>query len=229
MKRNWLEQGATSMKGVGKYNHGDNIVSFAIGGLIVLTGASVMVGKDISAAEPLQEVHLQEIHVEVKDDSDEYQKALHNNPVHVNFKSIAEEGLEEIRENEKNQVSDEDVDFLARAIYAETGILYYDKSLSPEMRELAQYLTGSAIINATNHHVKGANTLYETIYSGRYAVETLEKIPNQPAPEEFLNIARDLLENGIKCPSSLIYQSEFEQGQVYMKIGNTYYGLEPSL
>lgn len=226
-RKNWLEQGATSMKGVGRYNHGDNIVSFAIGGLIVLTGATAILAKDVSAAGPLQEVELQEVYFEVKDDSNE--KALQNNSVYVNFKSIAEEGLEEIRENERKQVSDEDIDFLARAIYAETGTLYYDKSLSPEMRELAQYLTGSAIINATNNHVKGAETLYETVYGGRYAKETLEKIPIQPAPEEFLQIARDLLENGTRCPSSLIYQSEFEQGHVYMKIGNTYYGLEPSL
>ena len=96
-RKNWLEQGATSMKGVGRYNHGDNIVSFAIGGLIVLTGATAILAKDVSAAGPLQEVELQEVYFEVKDDSNE--KALHNNSVYVNFKSIEEEGLEEIREN----------------------------------------------------------------------------------------------------------------------------------
>lgn len=116
--------------------------------------------------------------------------------------------------------SEEDVMLLAKLMHAEEGTLRY--SLSYEDAKMAHMLCGSVVLHRLNMHYRGANTIEEVIYmSGQYAsVENLD----QEVPEETIQWARELLENGPMGPEDMIYQAEFEQGEdIYENIGNQYF------
>ncbi len=71
----------------------------------------------------------------------------------------------------------------------------------------------------------GADSIEETIYAeGQYADTTLQKLATQEAPEIVKRWAEELLNDGPIGPKNMIFQSEFEQGQIYMMIDNQYFG-----
>ena len=110
-------------------------------------------------------------------------------------------------------ISESDVDLLARAIWNECGIL----------GSKGQYYCGSVILNRIEHE-EFPNTLYEVLYDkGQYQIVDNGMI-NREAPQESYDIARDLLENGSVLPSNVVYQAQFQQGsEIYDIIGNTYF------
>ena len=151
-----------------------------------------------------------------------------------NFTSIYEEDLEvakaeelaiqkakaEEKKQRVQQTSESDVMLLARVMHAEEGILR--KKLSYEEAKMAHMLAGSVILNRRNMHYLGDTTIAEVIYApGQYAcIENL----NQKIPQETIEWAQELIDNGPIGPSNMIYQAEFEQGsETYAHIGNQYF------
>ena len=123
-----------------------------------------------------------------------------------------EASSEEVAADEDNT---EDIELLARLIYAEAGSV----KCTYEMR----YLVGSVVINRVESKYF-PNSIEEVIYQrGQYACITDGHINNQPT-EECYQIAKDLLENGTTAPETVLYQAEFKQGSgVYQKIQNMYF------
>lgn len=118
------------------------------------------------------------------------------------------------------QADEEEVLLLAQLMHAEEGVLR--KKLSSEEAKKAHLLCGSVIIHRRNMNYRGAKTIKDVIYTpGQYAcIENL----NQKVPEETIEWARELLENGPIGPEDMIYQAEFEQGSETVDyIGNQYF------
>lgn len=144
------------------------------------------------------------------------------------FTSIYEEDLKTVKAEEvakkktKSQkvYSESDVMLLARLMHAEEGILL--KKLSPEDAKRAHMLAGSVALHRLEQKYLGAETLTEVIYShGQYA--SVEKL-NQKVPEETIQWAQELIDNGPIGPSNMIFQAEFEQGtDTYDHIGNQFF------
>ena len=110
-------------------------------------------------------------------------------------------------------ISEEDIDLLARAIWNECGIL----------GEKGQYYCGSVILNRINHE-QFPDNLYEVLYADKQYQIVKNGMINREAPKESYDIARDLLENGSILPYNIVYQAQFKQGKyVYEIIGNTYF------
>lgn len=128
----------------------------------------------------------------------------------------------ETREAERmgNTACEDDVLLLAKLMHAEEGVLR--AKLPYEEAKQAHMLCGSVILNRLNMKHLGDTTIEEVIYApGQYAcTENL----NQAVPEETIEWARELIENGPIGPSNMIYQAEFEQGSsTYAHIGNQYF------
>lgn len=118
------------------------------------------------------------------------------------------------------QADEEEVLLLAQLMHAEEGVLRRD--LSSEDAKMAHMLCGSVVINRRNMNYRGAKTIKDVIYTkGQYAcIENL----NQKVPDETIEWARELLENGPIGPENMIYQAEFEQGsETVAHIGNQYF------
>lgn len=116
----------------------------------------------------------------------------------------------------------EDVDLLARLMYAEVGIFL--QTMSEEDAKEAFMLTGSVVLNRLKNPNLGYNNLKEVIYAkGQYQCVRNGSINNTP-PEEVYQWANELLQFGPKGPDNMIFQSTFKQGtSTYKKIGNTYF------
>lgn len=128
----------------------------------------------------------------------------------------------ETREAESigNTICEDDVLLLAKLMHAEEGVLR--AKLPYEEAKQAHMLCGSVILNRLNMKHLGDTTIEEVIYApGQYAcTENL----NQAVPEETIEWARELIENGPIGPNNMIYQAEFEQGSsTYAHIGNQYF------
>lgn len=117
-------------------------------------------------------------------------------------------------------VCEDEVLLLARLMHAEEGVLRV--KLPYEDAKKAHMLCGSVALNRLNMHYLGDTTITEVIYApGQY--ECIKNL-NQAVPEETIEWARELIENGPIGPSNMIYQAEFEQGSsTYAHIGNQYF------
>lgn len=112
--------------------------------------------------------------------------------------------------------NEDDIDLLARLTYAESGIL----------NDEAQMLTASVVINRMNSP-SFPDSIYGVIYQyGQYAVVDNGTI-NNPASEHTYEIAKQIYENGARCPSNVVYQAEFAQGSgIYKIIDGMYFCYE---
>lgn len=121
----------------------------------------------------------------------------------------------------KIDYTDEDIDLLARLMYAEVGIFL--QTLSEEEAEEAHLLTGSVVINRVRLGIGGNNIKKVIYYPGQYDCVNNGSINNNP-PDIVYEWAKELLENGPVGPDNLIFQALFEQGtNTYKQIGNTYF------
>lgn len=114
-------------------------------------------------------------------------------------------------------ISEDDIDLLARLITAEQG---YNQD------EEDYYLTGSVVINRINSD-KFPNSLYEVVYqSGQYACVNDGHIERE-YDDIAWEVAEELLVEGTTIDSTVVFQAEFPQGSgTYVKRGNTYYCYE---
>lgn len=118
--------------------------------------------------------------------------------------------------------TEDDVDLLARLMYAEVGVFL--QTLSEEDAKEAHMLTGSVVLNRWKNPYFEWNNLEAVIYAeGQYQCARNGGINNTP-PEEVYDWARELLQSGPIGPDNMIFQSQFKQGtSTYTKIGNTYF------
>lgn len=127
---------------------------------------------------------------------------------------------------EKNSYTEEELDLLARLMYAEVGV--FIQTLPEEEAKEAHILTGSVVLNRVKVELGGAQTIEEVVYyhigdTYQYTCVKNGTINNQP-PEIVYEWAREILENGPQGPSDMIYQATFKQGtSTYKQIGNTYF------
>lgn len=113
-------------------------------------------------------------------------------------------------------------ELLASLMYHEEGVLL--SIIDYEDAKRAHLLAGSVVLHRTNMNFMGAETIEETIFAkGQYHTETLKKLAN-PVPEEVLDWAGELLENGPIGPADMIFQAQFPQGEGTVdKIHNQYF------
>lgn len=134
-------------------------------------------------------------------------------PRSIEIETVEATGSVEIIE--EDPISEEDIDLLARLLYAEAG--------SDWIEDKTIYWVGSVVLNRVNseHY---PDTLYDVIYQeGQYSCTWLGGIYNEPT-ERCYRIAEDLLRNGSILPEDVLYQAEFKQGsEVYDESDNLYF------
>lgn len=112
-------------------------------------------------------------------------------------------------------------ELLASLMYHEEGVLL--SKIDYQDAKRAHLLAGSVVLHRTNMNFMGAKTIEDTIFAKGQYTHTLPKLAN-PVPEEVLEWAGELLENGPIGPKDLIYQAQFIQGDgIYEKIDNQYF------
>ena len=114
---------------------------------------------------------------------------------------------------EIKKYSEDDLNLLARCIYAENG----------DSTDKALYYTGSVILNRVASK-KYPNTIRGVIFAPHQYVSIGSRQWNKGADKRSKRIAKDLLENGSVLPSNVLYQAMFPQGKgTYAKIGSDYF------
>lgn len=133
-------------------------------------------------------------------------------PRSIKIETVEATGSVELGED---PVSEEDIDLLARLLYAEAG--------SDWIEDKTIYWVGSVVLNRVNseHY---PDTLYDVIYDeGQYSCTWSGGIYNEPT-DRCYRIAEDLLRNGSILPENVLYQAEFKQGsEVYDESDNLYF------
>lgn len=105
-------------------------------------------------------------------------------------------------------------------LYLMSHIIYAESSGCSDEHQLA---VGSVLLNRVADS-RFPNSLYDVIFqSGQYSCTWNGGFYREP-DEQSINNAIYLLENGSQLPESVVWQSEFVQGNgVYQQIGNTYF------
>lgn len=78
------------------------------------------------------------------------------------------------------------------------------------------------------------NTIEGVFYSGdAYAEESRQRYEEGYVTDQCIENAKIVLQNyyegTIPVPKNLVFQSEFPQGETWLHIGNTYFGIDPNL
>ena len=134
---------------------------------------------------------------------------------------------QEITASGINPYTREDVNLLAKIMYAEEGVFfgqYY--ATEPEKVEETFKLAGSVVLNRQKYHYMDAITIKDVLYSkGQYANATIRNVnSNQDIPDLVYVWAEDLLKTGPIGPEGLVYQAQFIQGDmVYKHNWNQYF------
>lgn len=110
------------------------------------------------------------------------------------------------------KTTDDNLYVLSHIIYAEAG----------GCSDNHQLAVGSVVLNRVKDK-RFPNTIYGVVFQkGQYSPTwngSFYKTPDKRAVKN----ATYLLENGSILPEGVIYQAEFKQGEVYKKMGNTYF------
>lgn len=115
----------------------------------------------------------------------------------------------------EDTISEEDIDLLARLLFAEAG--------SNWIADETIYYVGSVVLNRVDSDLF-PDTLYDVIYQdGQYSCTWSGAIYNEPT-DRCYRIAEDLLRNGSILPEDVLFQAEFTQGSgVYDYQDNLYF------
>lgn len=122
------------------------------------------------------------------------------------------------------EYTEEDVDLLARLMYAEEGVLFHWLDDEEEVKE-AHMLAGSVVLNRIgNEAFNSPQTLEDVInMPGQYSCVSNGSI-NNPAPDIVHEWAEELLRRGPIGPDNLVFQSQSTQGSgTYRHISNQYF------
>ena len=94
-----------------------------------------------------------------------------------------------------------------------------------------QQLVGYVLLNRVKSSAY-PNTISEVLKAG-YATETVQKYNSISVTDKALRnaeiVVANYYNNTIPVPENLVYQSEFPQGESWLQIGNTFFGINPSL
>ncbi len=129
----------------------------------------------------------------------------------------------EIRDDTNPDITEEDIDLLARLITAEQGYATsYGGATGSRIIE-DYYLTGSVVLNRMNSP-EFPDTLRDVIYQcGQYDVVNNGAI-ERDYDDIAWEVAEELLTYGADIPDNVVFQAEFTQGSgVYKQSGRTYY------
>lgn len=134
--------------------------------------------------------------------------------------------------SEDNQIlgyTSNDIYILAQIMHAEEGVFFREYSTDPEKVERVHKLAGSVVLHRLENHYMGSSTILEVLYApSQYDLQTVNRVEEgQDIPEIVYQWAEDLLRDGPLGPRGLIFQSEFNQGEVYEEIGNQKFGIDP--
>ncbi len=129
-----------------------------------------------------------------------------------------------------------ELNLLADVMYAEEGFIEetltnFEETERAELAKRAHLLAGSCLLNRLAAH-EGGYDMWTIVFTGYgYAQSTRDRILSGElnTPDEVREWAKELFEKGPIGPAGLIYQAEFQQGDVYEVIGNQYFGIEPNL
>lgn len=117
--------------------------------------------------------------------------------------TTAGEILQAMEEDQKPKYTEEDLDLLARVIYAEVGCTW--------IPDWVQRMVGSVVLNRVESPYY-PDTIYDVIYQpGQYAPTWDGSIHKTPDARTIEN-ARYLLENGSVCPVNVIGQNSIITG-----------------
>lgn len=121
----------------------------------------------------------------------------------------------------------EDIFLVGNTVFHEVGVLRYRCSEEDAMKALR--MTASCVVNrAKMNYMFLGRTIEDQVNRKQY--ESSEKISNtrqEDVDEIFYQIAEEILQNGPIISERLVYQSEFEQGDVVDHIDNQWFGLVP--
>ena len=121
----------------------------------------------------------------------------------------------------------EDIYLVGNTVFHEVGVLRYRCTEEDAMK--AMKMTASCVVNrAKMNYMFLGRTIEDQVNRKQY--ESFEKISNtrqEDVDEIFYQIAEEILQNGPVISERLVYQSEFEQGEVVDHIDNQFFGLVP--
>jgi hypothetical protein len=131
----------------------------------------------------------------------------------------------EITDDTNHDITEDDIDLLARLITSEEGYASDFEIGSQAYENVVEnyYLCGSVVINRMNHNLF-PDTLEGVIYQrGQYAVVLTGAI-NKTYDDIAWEIAEELLTYGTEIPSNVLGQAQFKQMDgVYKQVGNQIY------
>lgn len=178
---------------------------------------------------------VEKVNAEILQSSDEENLPLITAECCIEFSnSINEEDSSKILEDQKQCASDrmtmqsyteEEAFALAKIISAEAGGVNDD---------YWQQLVGYVVMNRVASDMY-PDTIEGVLYDqySPYATTSKERYETDFVTDRAMQNAKIVLTNfytnNIPVPQNLVYQAEFEQGETFLHIGNTYFGLEPSL
>ncbi len=215
-------------------------VIFIISLQLVTTSADSVVTETLPSSVDEQiesEVDLDEIKADVIASTQMRRMALVEE---ATVETVEEETAEEAEEKEVlhgwMDYTSDDVDLLAKIMYAEEGVLYkmYEDT-DPEDVEMVTKLCGSVVLHRLANEMGGATTIEEVLYNcsngiEQYASQTKTKVEEgQDVPEIFFTWAEQLLQDGPLGPNNLVFQAEFKQGEVYAQYWNQIFCLSKYL
>lgn len=117
--------------------------------------------------------------------------------------TTAAEILQAMEEDQKPKYTEEELDLLARVIYAEVGCTW--------IPDWVQRMVGSVVLNRVESPYY-PDTIYDVIYQpGQYAPTWDGSIHKTPDARTIEN-ARYVLENGSVCPSNVVGQNSIVTG-----------------
>lgn len=171
----------------------------------------------------------------------EYDRQFDIDVEQINFKEKKEENaiiisnLEDIEKSDDKtndepyfNYTEKDIYLVGNTVFHEIGIFF--QTLSEEKAEKAAYYTASCIVNrAKMNYMELGNTIEAQIAPSQYA--SADKVTAQKedyVSEKIYQIAEDVMQNGPATSETLVFQSEFPQGEVVEQIGNQYFGVLPN-
>ena len=200
--------------------------------IVVIVGLGlVLSGGGYIEEEPVEQVHVK-IAEEPAEEKTVYVRKLTAQEETVKLLKAAQVKSKKITlvsaAPEQPEYNETDLELLAQLMYAEEGVLLAKYDKEPEKVERVFKLAGSVVIRRMENNYLGATTLKEVVYTkGQYALQTLEKVSQgQDVPSIVYVWAKELLTEGPIGPKGLIFQAEFEQGEVYDRIYNQVFGVE---
>ena len=173
-----------------------------------------------------------EVALERQREQEEIEAIINYKPtaiVTANVTDISEEVAEPVEAEKEAYFSgytQQDIYLVGNTTFREVGVLF--GRLPREEAEKAARLTASCLVNRAKMNYKNlGSSIQAQLDPNQYASASLvTNTKDDEVPEIFYEIAESILRDGPEVSEKLVFQSEFEQGQVIEHIDNQYFGLQ---